>query len=124
MIHIDMKKPLANISCDEMNQEDTLYVESTDDTAAESGNNGKDGADEDPLPAAESDLISTGKADEMVREAYLRGRNEAIASAMAGEAHSPALEAANLTPGVATTETPPSDPDLAEIFSFRPSVWQ
>ena len=119
-----MKEASENISYEETMPDDTLYVESAGEATDESGDNGNSTDDGDTRPVAGKEQIPADVADEMARKAYIRGRNEAIAGAMAGETHSPALEAANLTPGTVDPATPPSDPDLAEIFSFRPSVWQ
>ena len=59
-----------------------------------------------------------------VREAYLRGRNEAIAEALGRDGEHPLTAPRNHTPGIEDPYTPPSDPTLAAIFTFRPSVWQ
>lgn len=61
--------------------------------------------------------------ERQLREAYLRGRNEAIAKATGADTGAISLQPANRTPGIADTATPPSDPDLANLFRLRPSVW-
>lgn len=59
-----------------------------------------------------------------LREAYLRGRNEAIAEALGRDAEHPFVAPRNHTPGIRDPYTPPSDPALAAMFTFRQSVWQ
>lgn len=60
---------------------------------------------------------------EALREAYLRGRNEAIAEALGRDAEHPFDAPRNHTPGIQDPYTPPSDPALAAVFTFRQSVW-
>lgn len=67
----------------------------------------------------ESENAPTSQA---LHDAYLRGRNEAIAEAAATD-NSVSLQAVNRTPGVTDPATPPSDPFLAKLFRHRPSVW-
>ena len=76
----------------------------------------------DPAQEAERSLEAASPGE--VREAYLRGRNEAIAEALGRDGEHPLTAPRNHTPGIEDPYTPPSDPTLAAIFTFRPSVWQ
>lgn len=65
--------------------------------------------------------FTSEQAEAMVNEAYIRGRNEAIARSVA---EASPTHAVNRTPGNTDPATPPSDPELAAIFSLRHSVWE
>lgn len=70
------------------------------------------------------EAASSGASSTQVREAYLRGRNEAISASLGRDSEHPLTAPRNHTPGIEDPYTPPSDPTLAAIFTFRPSVWQ
>lgn len=70
--------------------------------------------------AAAQDNANQLSAEELARKAYIRGRNEAISSAMDSVMNRGV--AVNLTPGT-EPDAPPSDPEMLEIFHLRPSVW-
>ncbi len=73
-----------------------------------------------PVESDDEQRITLVEAERLQKEAYLRGRNEAIASAL--HSHGTA-GGRNLTPGL-SGEALPSDPQIARLFNIRPSVWE
>lgn len=82
-----------------------------------------DDSDSTESPADTQPETIEEEHERQLREAYLRGRNEAIAKATGADTAAISLQPANRTPGIADTTAPPSDPDLANLFRLRPSVW-
>lgn len=104
-----------------MNDNTEIAVSTSEAPPAVSAEENEEEAD-DRLYGEASSSAATG--EESLRDAYLRGRNEAITEAMRANADSQVGIAENRTPGIDDPASPPSDEVLAEFFSFRPSVWK
>lgn len=102
--------------------DNTEIAVSTSEAPATTGAEENEEETDDRLYDEASSCAATG--EESPREAYLRGRNEAITEAMRANDDSRVGIAENRTPGITDPTSPPSDEVLAEFFSFRPSVWK
>ena len=105
-----------------MNDNTEIAVSTSEAPSTAGAEENKEEADDRLYDEASSSCAANG--EESPRDAYLRGRNEAITEAMRANADSQVGIAENRTPGIDDPASPPSDEVLAEFFSFRPSVWK